>query len=146
MKTAILSPKLILASLLENRASGLALAGVTGIHLGIVALGLPSFVCPIRAATGVPCPGCGLSRGVSALTHGNVRDMLALHAFTPMLILAMAFIATVDILPSQSRAAIVAWVTVFERRTSLVLVGLLMLLCYWLARLLWFGFPAELYR
>ena len=135
----------VLAPLLENRAASLALVGAAGAHLLLVALGLPSFVCPIRAATGVPCPGCGLSRAVGALAHGDLRTTLALHAFAPALVLLMTVVAIISILPATTRLAAVRAIELVERRAFVIIIGLLMLMAYWVARVLWFGFPPELF-
>jgi hypothetical protein len=35
--------------------------------------------CPLRAATGIPCPLCGMTRAVSASVHGNITDALSFH-------------------------------------------------------------------
>lgn len=32
--------------------------------------------CPLRAMTGIPCPMCGMTRGVTALVHGDLGDAL----------------------------------------------------------------------
>ena len=34
--------------------------------------GLDFFACPLRAATGVPCPGCGATHAFVLLAHGDV--------------------------------------------------------------------------
>jgi hypothetical protein len=39
---------------------------------------LPS-VCTFKNLTGLPCPGCGLVRSISALVHGRVAVSLACH-------------------------------------------------------------------
>ena len=45
--------------------------------------GLPSFeVCTFKSFTGLPCPGCGLTRGFCAVSHGRFRDASAFHAFS----------------------------------------------------------------
>ena len=46
--------------------------------------------CPFRAVTGLACPGCGSTRGMHALVHG---DVVAAFKFNPMLILALPFLA-----------------------------------------------------
>ncbi|NLF18324.1 MAG: DUF2752 domain-containing protein [Lentisphaerae bacterium] len=68
------------------RGLGLALAS-----LGLLALGLASAVppesplliwrCPFLHVTGLPCPGCGLTRGVLAIGHGRWADAWALNPF-----------------------------------------------------------------
>jgi hypothetical protein len=39
---------------------------------------LPS-LCTFKNLTGLPCPGCGLVRSVTALVHGDVSGSLAYH-------------------------------------------------------------------
>jgi len=54
---------------------GVLLAGaVWPTFVGATGLGLP---CPLRTLTGVPCPGCGLTTGAVALSHGQFGDALA---------------------------------------------------------------------
>lgn len=35
--------------------------------------------CPLRTITGVPCPLCGMTRGVTAVVHGNIGHALFLN-------------------------------------------------------------------
>jgi hypothetical protein len=39
-------------------------------------------ICPLRALTGFPCPGCGLTRAFLALGHGDIGAAVAFHAFS----------------------------------------------------------------
>jgi Protein of unknown function (DUF2752) len=41
-------------------------------------------VCPLYAATGFACPGCGLTRGFHALFHGDVLTALHFNALIPI--------------------------------------------------------------
>jgi hypothetical protein len=43
-------------------------------------------VCPFRALTGFTCPGCGSTRGMHQLLHGNVGAAFELN---PLLLLAL---------------------------------------------------------
>jgi len=52
----------------------------------------PEVACPLRAATGVPCPLCGMTRAVVAAAHGHVGASLA---FNPagLIVLGLAVVA-----------------------------------------------------
>jgi len=41
-------------------------------------------ICPFRLATGLPCPGCGLTRSWVALAHGRVSDSFGANLFGPL--------------------------------------------------------------
>lgn len=43
-------------------------------------------ICPVWATTGLYCAGCGATRAIHALLHGDARAALA---FNPLLVLAM---------------------------------------------------------
>lgn len=84
------------------RLRDLALAGSALGCLGVaVAAPTATFedgpvICPFRLLTGLPCPGCGLSRSWSALVHGDLGEALAQHAFGPLLF-ALAIAALVAV-------------------------------------------------
>lgn len=46
-------------------------------------------VCPFRALTGFTCPGCGSTRGMHQLLHGNIG---AAFEFNPLLLLSLPFL------------------------------------------------------
>ena len=48
-------------------------------------------VCPFRALTGVPCPGCGMTCGLVLLGQGRVGDALLMNPFAlPLALAALA--------------------------------------------------------
>ena len=47
--------------------------------------GLPGWGCPFRAITGVPCPGCFLTRATISALHGDLTTSVSLHAFGPVM-------------------------------------------------------------
>ncbi len=65
----------------------LALA-VGGVYLFIFQPGKTGFfpVCPFRALTGFTCPGCGSTRGMHQLLHGNI---VAAFELNPLLLLSL---------------------------------------------------------
>ena len=124
-----------LASLLGSRPAAALLAGIAALQLGLVAVGLPGWPCPMLQGLGIPCPGCGLSRATLELLHGRWRAALADHAFAPLLLAAIALIAGASLLPERLRLALVDGVGRLERRTGLCAIVLGGLLLYWIARL-----------
>ena len=54
-------------------------------------------LCPFRALTGLPCPGCGLTRSWVYLMHGDIGASLASNWFGPVLILAVVVLAVVSV-------------------------------------------------
>jgi hypothetical protein len=70
-------------------------AGAAAVALFLAAgwVGLPSgagfTVCAFRRLTGIPCPGCGLTRAMAALARGELLLALHFHPFAP-LVLAQA--------------------------------------------------------
>lgn len=68
-----------------SASEGIALAGV-GAVLAASALAPDRIedgpvVCPFRLLTGLPCPGCGLTRSWVYLAHGQWRDSFVAHPF-----------------------------------------------------------------
>ncbi|MBT0565600.1 DUF2752 domain-containing protein [Williamsia sp. CHRR-6] len=47
-------------------------------------------MCPVRLLTGLPCPGCGLTRSWIATAHGDLGAAFSYNAFGS---LSMAFVA-----------------------------------------------------
>ncbi|MCB9738042.1 MAG: DUF2752 domain-containing protein [Deltaproteobacteria bacterium] len=47
-------------------------------------------LCFHRLTTGIPCPGCGLTRGFVALMHGHLRGALHYNPLTPVVLSWMA--------------------------------------------------------
>jgi hypothetical protein len=124
------------ASLLRDRRVALVVTGLAAAQLGAVAAGVGGWPCPVRGAAGFPCPGCGLTRACLALLRGRWGESLAVHAFAPVLLLALAAFAAAALLPRPQREAFAAAAERWERRTRASALVLAALLLYWSARLL----------
>ena len=131
----------VLADLIRQRMLMVFVVAVAAFQLALTASGLPGWGCPLLKLTGWPCPGCGLTRAVLALLHGEWKKSLTLHAFAPILLAALALIGIASFLPQQQRQRFADTVENIEKRTRLSAVLLIGLVAYWLVRLL---FPASL--
>lgn len=78
-----------------NRRSSVFLLWLTiaaaGVILFVLEPGKSAFLpgCPFRALTGFTCPGCGTTRGLHQLLHGNLAAAFQLN---PFMILALPFL------------------------------------------------------
>jgi hypothetical protein len=75
----------------------LRVAGAGMLAVATVRPWLPTTIgppCPLRTVTGVPCPFCGMTRGVTALVHGQLSNAFW---FNPgaFLVVAMALVLLV---------------------------------------------------
>ncbi len=50
------------------------------------------FQCLFLASTGIPCPGCGLTRSFLAMTHNNVPEAINYHLFGPVLFVGLVIL------------------------------------------------------
>lgn len=71
--------------------------------------GLPVDLCTFHATTGLPCPGCGLTRGLSALSQGDFTAALGLNPFVLVLWPTFAFLSGLALLPAAVRGRVEAW-------------------------------------
>ncbi|HYE73074.1 MAG TPA: DUF2752 domain-containing protein, partial [Blastocatellia bacterium] len=107
------------------------------LQLGLTLWGIPGWQCPMFAATGIPCPGCGLTRATVALLRCEWRTSLTLHAFAPILALTLLLLIG-GLLPVKPRQQLIDLVEAFEQKTRLTGIVAVGLILYWLARLLFF--------
>jgi len=124
------------SSLLESRREALVLFGAGALHLGLSLAGLPAWNCPIRAATGIPCPGCGLTRATIQLLHGDVASSLQTHAFAPVLLLLIVFMIAALFLPEKGRRLLISYFKNLETHYGLTSYLMVTFMLYWCVRLM----------
>ena len=113
-------------------AATLVVAGL-GATFGTGAIDDGPVMCPFRAATGLPCPFCGLTRSVYALGDGDLAHSLELSPLgIPAVVLAIVALALLlaarsgrlDVaLPRAAGPAVVAlvaisWATQLDRAVT----------------------------
>jgi hypothetical protein len=109
----------------------------------------PTFVlCLFRKVTGLPCPGCGMTRSFCALAKGNVHQSFLFHPLGPLVFLAFivawvraAVLLGVDRVGSASRwfnrvQSATIRCEAIARRFRLAHLGLFVVFSVWILRLL----------
>ena len=102
---------------------------------GFLELPLPG--CPLRALTGIPFPTCFLTRSVLATLRGDLGEAMELHLFGPAVLAALAWFGLNQGLRGSP---LPGWVM----QTKTLMFSGLLLLGYWLIRLMHWSFIAEL--
>jgi hypothetical protein len=108
----------------------LALTGVYAAWCGTPPGALEALTCPFHATTGVPCPGCGMTRACAALARGDLATAWHHHPFSFALV---ALAAAVAFLPAKVRSG---WRAIHPRvRTGILAGTIVLILGLWVHRL-----------
>lgn len=76
-------------------------------HLPPDGAGIP--VCLFRAMTGLPCPGCGLTRALSSLIQGHPAAAFSYHPFAFIVLPLFLMLAAHNFLPVAARQRLQAF-------------------------------------
>lgn len=99
-------------------------------HLGVL--------CPLRRVTGIPCPLCGSTTAVLALSHGRAWDAVVANPGAVLLVICCigAF------LPRRVRLPVASWASSWRERLGgrgRTVVSVVVLLALWAYQLHRFG-------
>lgn len=133
LQQAVFSP--VLSPVLRDRKLAGIFTGVALVQVGLVFYGFPGWPCPFLHATGIPCPGCGLSRAMVFLLQGEWSQSIRFHAFAPLLVVGLVMVACMALIPEFPRTRFLRRFESFERQTGITGFLLIGLIVYWVARL-----------
>ncbi len=86
-------------------------------------LGIP--VCLFRALSGLPCPGCGLTRALVALLHGDLAAAFVYHPYSFVLLPLLGIMSLHALLPAAAQFRLAEGFRRRERSLSLAYQGVL---------------------
>jgi hypothetical protein len=82
-------------------------------HLPPDGAGVP--VCFFRALSGLPCPGCGLTRALSSLIQGHPGSAFAYHPFAFIVLPMFLLLALHNFLPQAARQRVQVFCSAHDR-------------------------------
>ena len=126
----------VFSELTSDRRTAAIIVGAGVLHVGLSMAGFSLWSCPFRAATGVPCPGCGLTRATLELLRGDLSGSLQTHAFAPIFLGALVFMSVTLFLPERYRQSLLSALHNCEERTGFTAWVLFGLMLYWAVRLM----------
>ncbi len=112
-----------------------------GIMVGTVVLGVARVMrvtlmpCPFMALTGLPCPGCGMTRATEALLRGDWSRAMTFHPYAPFFLVLGLVMAASLIVPASGRETMAKGIEAFERSTPLLAIIMLTFAIYGLLRM-----------
>ncbi len=125
-----------LAPIMQQRSFLIILAGFAFVQIGLTAAGWQGWQCPIYFVSGMPCPGCGLSRAMALIIQGHWQAAFDMHAFAPIFLIAVMFFAVTAAMPRRLQQTVMLRVADLERRTGIMIIAMVAMFTYWGLRLL----------
>ena len=104
----------------------IALTGV--LAFGWLIIGLPTPLCPFHTLTGLPCPTCGMTRGLSCLLHGNLNAALLFNPLLMVVLFGMTLYLFYCVVVVSARMPRLRWEPLSKITTLAVRVGVVALI------------------
>ncbi|MGY6529920.1 MAG: DUF2752 domain-containing protein [Cyanobacterium sp.] len=102
------------------------------------------FSCIILAFTGIPCPGCGLTRSFLAMAHGSIWDSFYHHLFGPLLFIAFIISSLHLLLEILTKKKLKSFYLKLAQNKKLQYLILFSILIYYLSKLVFLYSTGEL--
>jgi hypothetical protein len=125
----------LLADAVERPFLARVLVALGALQVGLFMGGFLSWRCPLRAVSGVPCPGCGLTHAFAALAKGDWEGALGHHALVPVFAAVGVVLLAAAIAPAALRARLAGLVRAVEGRLWLDVLFVVAVGVAWLWRL-----------
>lgn len=106
-----------IAAVLADRRLARGMLIGTALYGLLVFFNLPVFVCPWKQVTGLPCPGCGMTRSTLALMQGDFLTSLRLNALTWFIWFFWIIIAIGITIPARYRKIWIKKIGDWEQRS-----------------------------
>jgi hypothetical protein len=95
------------------------MSAVASLQLVVTMSGIQGWQCPVYSAVGIPGPGCGLSAATVSLIRGDWQTALSIHAFAPLLAVAISSMMILSFLPRRFYRIAIKRLAVLESNSGL---------------------------
>ncbi len=94
-------------------------------------------VCPSKWIFSIDCPGCGMTRSVTAFVRGRWQEALEYHAAGPILVIGLGWIGALRAADKLAKRKVLSTLRMGWQRVSTPVwwTALVVLLVYWVVRL-----------
>lgn len=123
-----------MAAMLRDRRLCLMLLFASGLIAAAQVAGISLWRCPFHWSTGLPCPGCGMTRGIVSLIGGRWHEAWAHHPFAIVFLAGWLVFFGVTILPPRQRSAVIERIAAMEKATGITMLVLVLFAVYGLTR------------
>lgn len=108
-----------LAALMEDVTLCRVIVGLCAALGAASILHLSLWPCFFHALTGLPCPGCGMTRAVSALLQGDWHRAMRYHPLSPAYVVFGTLLTLSAVSTPALRRTLISAVQTLERKTAL---------------------------
>ena len=125
----------ILAQLLETRRVAGIIFVIGMAQAAVTFAGYGGWSCPLQSNLGLPCPGCGISRGIVSLLTGHWQAALQAHIFSPFVLIALGMLGICSLLPQRIHNLAIRMIAGIEKRTGISLFIIIGMFAIWVFRI-----------
>ena len=125
----------MVSKLLLNRRLCLAFTLGSAVYLLAHLCGLRLLDCPIQQLFDKPCPGCGMTRAVTSLAHGEWQLSLQQHLLAIPYLILFSFIGIAAFIPDKHRDSFAQIIQFTANRTYWPQLLASLTILYFLTRL-----------
>ncbi|MGF1975057.1 MAG: DUF2752 domain-containing protein [Nostoc sp. CmiSLP01] len=99
----------------------------------------------MRHLTGIPCPTCGMTRSFMAIAQGNFPQAVVENLFGPLLFASFGIVTVHITVELLTKRRIIAFYCNLLKQRKLQIIGLFIVLTYYIIRLYKLSQTGEMY-
>ena len=131
-----MKPPLIITPIIKKRTILIIIIILPVFFIFLNVIGLFVWQCPFHTVTSFDCPGCGMTRAITALIKLHYKEAFHYHPFSFLLVMGWVCLLIIYCLPSKLRTSIIQFIEKIESKTAFVLFFIGAFIIYGTVRLI----------